>query len=1293
MTSETDCWNIWIDTGGTFTDCLAVDPRGRMHRAKVLSSSALRGRIASQIDSRRFIIDQNWNAPDDLIRGMEFRLLGKPESGPRVVRFEAQRSILELDRDDQPIAAGALLEIRSLEPAPVLAARLATRTRAGAPLPPIRLRLATTRGTNALLERQGARVALFITEGFGDLLAIGDQQRPDLFALDIRKPQPLYDCVVEVPERIASDGSTLKPLDEQLVIQHAHHLISQGVRVAAVALLNSYANSAHERQLARLLREVGFDCVAISSEIAPLIRLLPRAHTTVVDSYLSVIINEYLQSISRSAAPDAARPSGKFSFHVMTSAGGLASAGSYRAVESLLSGPAGGVAGAAAAGRQSGFDRIIGFDMGGTSTDVARYDGDFEYRFEQIIEGRRLLAPALAIETVAAGGGSICELIHDQMVVGPRSAGAAPGPACYGAGGPLTLTDINLLLGRLNPQSFEIPISIDQAQAAADRVLAKSPSPNARVTSPAWLDGFLEIANQRMAAAIELVSVRQGYDPEDLALVAFGGAGGQHACAVAQRLGMRHIVLPADAALLSAAGLGHAVIERFAHRQILQLLQQCADQLPSWIESLSRKAIEEVTREGVAPGEVRVRRAIINLRLLGQDATLPIDLRGGAHNVDPSDLSSKNLRDRFSVQYQAVYGHAPAQETTKPLEVESIRVIASSNPTDWNPLTTSSPIIRSHHATSSVTARSYFDGEWRHVPAFQRGDLKPGARLTGPALVWDRRTSVVIEPGWNGVIDAAGALVLESRASPTINLPQAEAVRLELFSNRLTAIADEMGQMLERTAISTNVKERLDFSCAVLDAEGDLVVNAPHIPVHLGALGMCVRAVRDTLAMEDSDVVVSNHPAYGGSHLPDITVITPVFAANKSTSAIGKRATELIGYVANRAHHAEIGGTRPGSMPPSARTLHEEGVVIKPQYLVHRGQPRFDQIEKLLSGGPYPSRAVIDNLADLRAAVAANHRGAEALRRLASEYGVRETAARMDQIKARAQRLMRSALDRIGPGQFRAVEQLDDGSPICATINVQDGGATFDFSGSAPQHPGNLNATPAIVRSAVMYVLRLMIGESTTLNEGLMRPVRIVLPGGILNPTFDADPSKSPAVVGGNTETSQRIVDTLLKAFELCACSQGTMNNILFGTDRWGYYETVCGGCGAGPGFDGASAVHSHMTNTRITDPEILEHRYPVRVDRFSIRRGSGGGGRWRGGDGAIREFTFIEPMSLSVLTQHRTRQPYGICGGEPGAVGRQQVMQKADRIVELGSIDGCEVEPGDRLTVETPGGGGYGKP
>jgi 5-oxoprolinase (ATP-hydrolysing) len=857
------------------------------------------------------------------------------------------------------------------------------------------------------------------------------------------------------------------------------------------------------------------------------------------------------------------------------------------------------VVGAAIAGRRAGIDRLIGFDMGGTSADVARCDGEFEYDFEHAVGPVRLVAPALAIETVAAGGGSICRLDQGKLTVGPQSAGAEPGPACYGMGGPLTLTD---------------------------------------------------------------------------GLVAFGGAGGQHACRIAELLGMSDVVLPADAGLLSAHGLGYAAFERFAQREVLRPLHDVASRIDGWMAELEAEASRALAAEGVTLDDLGTPRLIVQLRYAGQDASLEIEPPPGA------DLAAE-----FERQYFELFSHRPPD---RDIELVSLRVVVRSLREDLpEPAGTTGPPRTRSQPTSSQ--RCFIDGSWREVPCLDTGEMAEGAALDGPALILQRHSVLVMPSGWRA--ERVGFGSIRVRRNRAADCDESEspshgrhplAVELELMSHRFASVAREMGELLRRTAISTNIKEREDFSCTLLDPAGRLVVNAPHIPVHLGAMGLCVRALADSCVMVPNDVVVTNHPAYGGSHLPDVTLAAPVHLDRR-----------LLGYVACRAHHAEIGGIRPGSVPPNARSLAEEGVVIPPTLLVEGGRPRWRCIEELLKSGPYPTRALADNLADLRAMLAAINRGRVGLARLARSVGIDHVLEHMEALRRHADRLVRHALNRLPDGAHGGRQQLDDGSELVAAFRIDGDRAVLDLEGTAGVHPGNLNATPAIVASATMYVLRLLVDAELPLNEGLLEPVELRIPKGLLDPGFGDDPTLCPAVVGGNVETSQRLVDTLLEALRLAACSQGTMNNLSFGDSRFGYYETVAGGSGAGDGFDGADGVHTHMTNTAATDPEVLEHRYPVRLHRFAIRRGSGGAGRWRGGDGLIRELEFLAPLELSILSQHRVAAPYGAAGAADGAPGRQTVVRRDGTRLTLEGIDGCLVETGDRLVLETPGGGGWGEP
>lgn len=1264
--SRSGRWSLRVDTGGTFTDCVAVAPDGRTLELKVLSSSALRASILRSDETPRVELGSPWDLPEGFFAGYRLRPLGQEPTVQILDSGRGGRSLTLAPAHGLELFQGQGVELLSPEEAPLLAARVATGTLLHAQLPPIDLRLGTTRGTNALLERSGARTALFLTKGFADLLRIGTQQRPDLFALDVQRPEPLAALVLEVDERLDADGAVLQGLDTARLDADIATLRSKGIEAVAVALLHAYRDPVHERMVEERARAAGFQHVSRSSAVAPFQQLLGRARTSVVDAYLAPIIEGYLGSIARSLGSDGQR------IHVMTSAGGLVSRTEYRPKDSLLSGPAAGVVGAVAAGRAAGFARLLSLDMGGTSTDVARIDGDFEYVFEHEVGGAELMAPALAIETVAAGGGSICGVEHGRLVVGPRSAGAFPGSACYGAGGPLTLTDVNLLLGRIRAERLPIPIDRDAAaRRLHEEVDALRVQTGEPVEPDALLEGWLRIANERMAEAIRQISVRRGYDPRDHALLAFGGAGGQHACAIAELLDIRTILAPPSAGILSAMGLHHARLERFAERQVLEPLEVAGPRLDSMLAEMEARAIRSVIDEGLAPEDVRVERRLLEMRYVGQDSTLVLEYEGAGE-----------VADRFARRYLELFAHRPVG---KPIELVCVRVIARASGQPG--------VVTRETAPGSGArdrARALSRGAWIEIDVHERADLVLGAVIRGPALVVEDHALFFLEQGWSAAPDSSGCVVAtrdpggaREGGEESRDASAPAAVTLELFRHRFASIAREMGEHLRRTAISTNIKERLDFSCALLDAEGRLVVNAPHIPVHLGALGLCVRTLRSAIDLGAGDVVVTNHPAFGGSHLPDLTVVSAIFDAS------GRR----LGHVAVRAHHAEIGGTTPGSMPPDATALAEEGVVLPPLYLVRGGQPDFGEVERRLSQGPHPTRALPDNLADLQAMVAATSVGVERLRELAATHTPEVVAGQMDALRALALRHVQSALRELGDGRYGADDAMDDGSPIRVAIDVLDGRARVDFSGSAPVHAGNLNATAAIVRSAVLYVFRLLVREPLPLNEGLMEAIELVLPVGMLNPGFAAAEDRCPAIVGGNVETSQRIVDVLLRAFGVVAASQGTMNNVTFGNARFGYYETLGGGAGAGPGFHGASGVHSHMTNTRLTDVEVLEHRYPVRVRRLALRPGSGGAGRWRGGDGLVRELEFLEPVTLSVLTQRRDRGPWGAAGGESGQPGRQFVQRVGAAREPLRALDRVELDAGDRFVIETPGGGGYGVP
>lgn len=1252
---------IYVDTGGTFTDCLGKDPEGNWTRRKVLSNGSLRGMVESWIDGKTLVIHGTFDLKKDIIRGYQFRLLKHKHEISYIQCFDLEQRILRLTRE----VPGALcrpnisFEIMSTEEAPVLGARLITNTPLDLDLPELQMKLGSTRGTNALLERKGADVLLFVTRGFRDILEIGNQQRPDIFALEVLKRKMLYWQVVEIEERIDARGNVVIPLNTKDFEKKLFKAKRKGFTSAAICLLNAYINPVHELELAGLLRREGVSDISISTELSPLIKYVNRTETATVNAYLNPVFRTYLDNVSESIR------SGQV--HVMTSAGGLVREEHYSAKDSLLSGPAGGVVGAVNIGRRNGMDHIISFDMGGTSTDVSRYDGEYDYRYDLEVGGAQIFSPALSIETVAAGGGSLCYYDGFKLSVGPESAGANPGPACYGAGGPITITDVNLLLGRLDPAAFGIPVFREEAGQQLEELISEIFQSSGHAYSREdILTGFHDIANEVMAGAIRKISISRGYDPGDYVLMAFGGAGGMHACKIASLLGIQTVVVPADAGLLSAYGLARAVIERFAEKLVLRPYEEIKSDLGFWINDLGKQAIDDVKREGVSR-DISVRIKTVYLRFTGQDESLPVPWQEGM-----------DLMPFFREQYTRIFGH---WTENREVEVESIRVVAAELVADEKQVGLPD---KTYHPKPAKYISSYVDGTWEEIPVFNREDLYAGAKVSGQALLIDPYSTTVIEKGWEMVINPYGAAILSK--IPADQTGESESViretQLELFTNRFKFIAENMGAMLQRTSLSVNIKERLDFSCALVSPDGYLVANAPHIPVHLGSLGVCVRSLRNVVDMEAGDTIITNHPAYGGSHLPDVTLVTPVF----------KKDSELLGYVVNRAHHAELGGTRPASMPPDATSLTEEGVIIEPFHLVSKGRVNWHELREILGGGPWPSRAVEENIADLNAALAANLAGAAGLLELAEKHGPGQVTDYMQYLRDYAAERMRLVLGNIPDGRYEAEERLDDDSILKVLIEVWKDTCSIDFTGSSDVHPGNMNATYAIVNSVVIYVLRLLLNEPLPLNEGILEPVRILLPESLLNPDFSQAHRDCPAIVGGNVEVSQRLTDTLLKAFGAMACSQGTMNNLMVGNEKYSYYETICGGCGAGPAYQGASGVHHHMTNTRITDPEILEHRYPLRLIKFSMRKKSGGRGAYRGGKGVVRILEFTEAATVSLLSQHRIIRPYGMQGGGAGKRGRQYVI-RADGVKEkLKGIDGFMARPGDRLVVKTPGGGGWGR-
>ena len=1249
-------WSVWIDTGGTFTDGIVTDPAGKQWDLKVLSNGSLRGQLLRAGGDGVYRINTNWSLSRNIFSGYRFRILPGGD-WCKVLRFNPQSQEIQIDKELSPnLKFPFSFELTAEEEAPVLLCRLATETALTEELPEIRLKLGTTKGTNALLERRGANVSFLTTEGLGDVLRIGTQQRPELFALNIKQPQPFYEEVIEVKERLDASGKVLEPLKEDEIDRIVAHIKQSKPEAVALSLLHSFRNPEHEALLAGRLEAEGIPMVSASARIWPSAQLVPRAMATVINAYLDPVLNAYLQKIRQTLK--------RSTIHVMTSAGGLARHDSFLAKDSLLSGPAGGVVGAVEIGRQSGFHQLITFDMGGTSTDVAQYNGLPDYRFETKVGDALLSGPGLAIETVAAGGGSKCYFDGYQLKVGPESAGAFPGPACYGAGGPLTITDVNLLLGRLAPEFFGIPIDENAAREKLKAVALEVKQNGSLNPSPeALLQGFLDIANQKMVEAIRKISISRGLDPTETAMVAFGGAGGQHACQLAEALGVKNILVPARSGILSAYGIGHAPVQKIIPRSVLQPLDELNDLSYLWAD-LEKEGFRAMREEGIEANECRVVSQKLYLRYSGQDSTLELDWENG-----------KELAQRFIQAYHKEFGYSPQH---KPIELESIKQMIAAQQSFPNQLETE---VEAYYPEPEMVKESCFHQKWQKCPIFRSDALTPGAQIPGPAMVISPFNTLIVEPGWEFRLDVnhTGVLSLKNHQSEKLtNKEQPESVQLELFTNRFRSIAEDMGALLERTAFSVNIKERKDFSCAVLSANGELLVNAPHIPVHLGSLGECVRKVSEVIDWKEGDVIITNHPAFGGSHLPDITMIAPVFWE-------GKR----IAFVANRAHHAEVGGLQPGSMPTNATKLTEEGVVIPPTILLRDGKARWKEVQQLFTVNNFPSRAPEENLADLRAALASLQLGGRRLQDLCRKYSIEKVHQQMELVFERSAAALKEVIKELPPSVSEQ-EFFDDGNKICVSVKLEEN-ITFDFSGTSPVHPGNLNATPAIVRSAVMYVLRLLTGGELPLNEGLMRLVELRMPTCLLNPAFPDDPEHCPAVVGGNTEVSQRLVDTLLKALANVACSQGTMNNFVFGNKDFGYYETLGGGSGAGHGFHGASAVHQHMTNTRITDPETLEWRYPVRLHRFSLRKGSGGAGQWQGGDGMVREIEFLTETEVNLLTQHRKEGPYGSERALPGKPGAQFKLSLNGNWEAIPGWGTWTFKAGERIRIETPGGGGYG--
>jgi len=1247
-------WKISVDTGGTFTDCVAKSPTGQTEFIKVLSSGRIGGNILKHKTGKTFSTKLKGIIENDLFKGY---LCVFPSINWQT-KIITHDNIGNLELEESPpdnIPTGSIIYITANEEAPLLAARLATRTPISSKLPEIIFRLGTTKGTNALLEGKGSPTALIVTKGFKDLLEIGTQQRPDLFALNIIKRKNLPQTIIEVEERVNFKGEIEEKITSDSITKCIDQLLETDVKSIAISFKNSYKNPENELILATALNKALQVEITSSTSLYPAIKYLTRTETAVVNAYLAPTLQAYFNNIAVDIGMDNMR--------IMTSAGALAKLDSFNPKDSLFSGPAGGIVGAASAAKEAGFNKVLTIDMGGTSTDVSRYNDGYDYNSELTVGDAHLFTQTLAIETVAAGGGSICSIDEDRLLVGPESAGALPGPACYGNNGPLSITDLNLLSGRIDAEAFGIPLDLNAAKNKLEQILNALIEHNKEARYDDLLVGFLSIANQKMADAVKKISINKGFDPKEYALLGFGGAVGQHVCDIAQLLNMKTIIVPYNGSLLSAVGISKSIVQRHEIKQVLRPLND-----RTWIEKtineLKISAIDNIKKEGVM---LPVISSIdINMRLKGQDTTI---------NIPYSNY--KSLAGNFKTKYTELFGHWVDRD----IEVESIIITASEEEIKDSIIVEDSKEIHVDFATSHTRKILYKDG-WLDTPHYDWSQAA-SANISGPAVLYNPFTSIIINPGWEGKVDNEQlVLTYIGENNDQDAKKNIEAVELALFTNRFKSVAEQMGSLLQRTALSVNIKERLDFSCALLDNKGRLVVNAPHIPVHLGSLGICTRSIIETLDLKEGDVVITNHPAFGGSHLPDVTLIGPICFESK-----------LIGYVANRAHHAEIGGKAPGSMPADAENLSEEGVVIPPTLIVKGGIPNWKAITKLLQDSTYPSRSIDDNMADFHAALASILEGQKAMNSLLVNHGAENVAYFMGELSNLATSKLDEKLDELNISKLTAQEQLDDGSVLNVLITRSGKKLIIDFDGSSETNKGNLNATEAIVNGAVIYVLKLLIGSDIPLNEGLMSNVELLIPkGSLLNPVFTDDPKQCPAVVGGNTEVSQRLVDTLLKAFGLAACSQGTMNNFLFGNESFGYYETICGGTGAGNGFNGTDAVHQHMTNTQITDPEILEFRYPVELKEFSIRENSFGEGKWHGGNGVIRKLRFKEPVTITFLTQHREIKPYGLEGGSPAARGNQELISESGECTDLAGVGTYDINTGDIVIISTPGGGGYGK-
>jgi 5-oxoprolinase (ATP-hydrolysing) len=1141
---------------------------------------------------------------------------------------------------------------------------------AGEPITPERVacvKMGTTVATNALLERKGDRTLLITTRGFRDALRIAYQARPKLFERHIQLPELLYERVIEAEERIGAHGELLQPLDEAHLRERLWAAFDAGIRAVAVVFMHGYRYTQHEAAAARIARELGFTQVSVSHEVSPLMKLVSRGDTTVVDAYLSPILRRYVDQVA------AQMPGVRLFF--MQSSGGLTEAHRFQGKDAILSGPAGGIVGMVRTAVAGGHGKVIGFDMGGTSTDVSHFAGQFERAFETQVAGVRMRAPMMSIHTVAAGGGSLLTFDGARLRVGPQSAGANPGPASYRRGGPLATTDANVLLGKIQPAHFpavfgpaaDEPLDRDvvmaKFQALADAVAQASGRPT---TPESLAEGFLQIAVQNMANAIKRISVARGYDVTQYTLQCFGGAGGQHACLVADALGMGRVFVHPLAGVLSAYGMGLA--DQIAMREAsieCPLDEAGLAEAAARLEALATAAADELRGQGVPAADIQVQRQV-HVRYQGTDTALAVPMAGIG---DITQAFEAGYRQRFAF---LMPGRALV------IEAVSVEAVGAGErhadaPYGGEPA--------AHTPAPQARVRMH-SGQWHEAGLYVREQLDAGALIDGPAVIAEKNATTVVEPGWQARLTAAGPIELQRvrpRDSQHAIGTDADPVMLEVFNNLFMNIAEQMGLRLQNTAYSVNIKERLDFSCALFDADGQLIANAPHMPVHLGSMSESIKTVIErNPAMQPGDVYVLNDPYHGGTHLPDVTVVTPVYLQAGDTKPSF--------YVASRGHHADIGGSTPGSMPPFSKSIDEEGVLFDNFLLVRDGRLRETELNAQLASGPWPARNPAQTIADLRAQIAANEKGVQELQAMVAQFGRATVAAYMRHVQDNAEESVRRVITALKDGQFTL--PLDNGARIAVqvTVDAPNRAATIDFTGTSAQLPNNFNAPKAVTMAAVLYVFRTLVDDDIPLNAGCLKPLKVIVPAGCM-----LNPNPPAAVVAGNVETSMCVTNALYGALGVMAASQCTMNNFTFGNQRHQYYETISGGSGAGDGFAGTSVVQTHMTNSRLTDPEVLEFRFPVRLESYAIRAGSGGAGRYRGGDGGVRRVRFLEAMTASILSNGRTVPAFGMAGGEPGALGLNRVERSDGRVEALGHIGQVEMAPGDVFVVETPGGGGWG--